>query len=93
MEEAHLQCRQGCVVQICHTISSAEDVQYGSVTSSVWMDVYSAGLPKLLSWLLVPYFTGRMMFYRQSNSALDSILYSDLDEIPLACSFDYKLIP
>ena len=57
--EEDMQYGGGCSVQRStpsvqkrHTFSVDNDVQYGSVTSSVWMKVYSAGVPKPVRGLL-----------------------------------------
>ena len=41
---------------ITPSVRTVEDVQYGSVTSSVWMKVCSTELPKVLRGLLVAVF-------------------------------------
>ena len=79
-----------CAVLIGHTISTVEDVENGSVTSSVWMKVYSTGLPKLLRGLLAVVLKWendilqiiqlQLRFY-----SILVILYSDLDEMPSVC--------
>ena len=46
------------------TISTDANVEYRSVTSSVWTRECSKGLPKLLKSFLWLYLSGRMIFYR-----------------------------
>ena len=83
---AHRQYKRGTP-----SLSTQEDVQYGSVKSSVQMKVHSTGLPKPLRGLLVVVFNWENDFHRPSNCNLDFIvllLYPDRDGILSVCQFD-----
>ena len=71
-EEAQLQCKRGCAVQIGHAISTVE------------VKVYSTGLPKLLRGFLVVVLNWENDIL-QTVGLILLLSYSDLDEILLIC--------